>query len=69
MSEEESNMSETGPEEVADEQRRELVLKLGKLAIYTPPAMLALMVTSKATAASTDAGGGAGPPAPPPFGG
>jgi hypothetical protein len=64
MSEEKKNMSETGPEEVADEQRRELVLKLGKLAIYTPPAMLALMVTSKATA---DSAAGETSPPPPPF--
>ena len=39
-------------QEVTDEKRRELVKKLGKIAVYTPPAMLALMVSPKATAQS-----------------
>lgn len=35
-----------------DEERREVVVRLGKLAAYTPPAMMALMVSRKATAQS-----------------
>ena len=32
--------------------RRELLDKLGKLAVYTPPVMLGLMLSSRASAAS-----------------
>jgi protein required for attachment to host cells len=32
--------------------RRELLDKLGKLAVYTPPVMLGLMMSSRASAAS-----------------
>ena len=38
--------------QASDEKRRELLLKLGKVAIYTPPALLTLMVSRKASARS-----------------
>jgi len=38
--------------EATDEQRRELLLKLGKVTVYTPPALLALMVSRRASANS-----------------
>jgi hypothetical protein len=38
--------------QVGDEQRRELLIKLGKVAVYTPPALLALMVSRRASADS-----------------
>ena len=47
-----------------DEPRRDLLIKLGKVALYTPPALLALMVSRKATAQSL----GTPPPPPPPPG-
>ena len=51
-------LKQTEPK-VSDEQRRELLLKLGKVAIYTPPALLTLMVSRRASADSLG-----GPPPP-----
>jgi hypothetical protein len=39
-------------DQATNEKRRELLIQLGKIAIYTPPAMLTLMVSKKASAQS-----------------
>ena len=51
-------------EQPTDEKRREVLLKLGKVALYTPPALLTLMLSKRASADSHIGGGG---PPPPPF--
>jgi hypothetical protein len=43
-------------EKTKDESRREFLIKAGKLAVYTPPALMLLMRPSK-TVACTSAGG------------
>lgn len=43
-------------EKTRDESRREFLIKAGKLAVYTPPALMLLMHPSK-TIACTSAGG------------
>ena len=45
--------------EETDEARRELLKKLGEIAVYTPPTLMALMVSRKASAQLGS------PPAPP----
>lgn len=39
-------------------RRREFLEKLGKIAAYTPPTLLALMLSRRASANSNNAGGG-----------
>jgi hypothetical protein len=43
-----------------DEERRKLLLQLGRLAVYTPPVLMTLVVSPRASAASL------GPPPNPP---
>jgi hypothetical protein len=53
---------ECSADDAIDTARREALERLGRLAAYTPPAMLTLLLSKRASAQSV----GLGPPPPPP---
>ncbi|EGV15833.1 hypothetical protein ThimaDRAFT_4887 [Thiocapsa marina 5811] len=57
------NPAPTADSTQLDAGRRAVLDKLGRLAVYTPPTMMALMLSKRASAASC--GGPLQPPCPP----